>query len=83
MTIAIGTKVQVNDNYLASVQNPDETVTKVRGMDGVVTGYNADFTEVTPSTPTPLYWDRPFLFYPSELTILEEAHPLQKEFAKS
>jgi len=83
MTIAIGTKVQISDNYLITLRNPDETVTKVRGQQGTVTGYVVDFIEVTPSEPDAGYWDIPFLFLPQELVILEEAHPLQKESINS
>jgi hypothetical protein len=83
MTIAIGTKVQISESYLIALRNPDETVTKVRGRFGVVTGHNADFVEVTPSEPDATFWDIPYLFLPHEVVVLEEAHPLQKEFAKS
>jgi hypothetical protein len=83
MTLAIGTKVQVNHNYLANLRNIDETVTEVRGKEGIVTGYVGSFMEVSPTDTTNLFWRSPFLFWQEELDVLEEAHPLQKEFAKS
>lgn len=83
MTIAIGTKVQISNDYLSALRNPDETVTKVRGKQGTVTGINSKFLEVTPSEPDAAVWGIPYLFLPEELVVLEEAHPLQKEFAKS
>ena len=82
MTIAIGTKVQIKDSYLAALRNPDETVTKVRGRVGTVIEYSNMFIQVTPDEPDG-NWDIPYLFLENELDILEEAHPLQKEFAKS
>jgi hypothetical protein len=83
MTLSIGTKVQISDNYLAAKENPDKTVTEVRGQTGKVTGYLGSFIEVTPDNTDNPFWNEPFLFYITEVTILEEAHPLQKEFAKS
>lgn len=83
MTITIGTKVQISDNYLINLRNPDETVTGVRGKQGIVTRTNGQFFEVTPTEPDAKIWDIPYLFLSQELVVVEEAHPLQKEFAKS
>jgi len=82
MTIEIGTKVQISDNYLAHVRNPDESVTRVRGKVGTVIEYNKDFLVVLPAVPDD-NWGIPYLFLPQEVVILEEAHPLQKEHIKS
>lgn len=83
MTFVIGTKVQISANYLSNLRNPDESVTKVRGKQGIVTGTNSQFLQVTPSEPDAAVWDIPYLFMENELTLVEEAHPLQKEFVNS
>lgn len=66
MTMSIGTKVRVNDNYLSHVSNPDETLTGVRGKEGTVSGYVGSFLEVAPAENSEV-WSTPFLFWPDEL----------------
>lgn len=83
MTLSIGTKVRVSENYLAGRTHVDGSVTEVRGKEGTIVGYNASFLEVAPADPTNKHWSVVFLFWEQELEVLEEAHPLQKEFAKS
>lgn len=83
MTLSIGTKVRVGENYLAGRTHVDKTVTEVRGKEGTVVGYCGNFIEVTPSAFDNPYWKVSFLFWEEELEVLEVAHPLQNEFAKS
>lgn len=83
MTLNVGNKVQVTDNYLRTLRNPDKTVTGVRGKSGTITRISGQFLEVTPLEPDAEFWITPQLFLRQELVLLEEAHPLQKEFTKS
>jgi hypothetical protein len=84
MTFNIGDKVRVNDNYGAEYEEADESITLVRGSEGVVNGFAGNFVSVKQTKTAFEHWkgDR-YLFWSDELDLLEEAHPLTKESINS
>ena len=83
MTFKIGAKVRVNDNYGAEHEEIDDSITQVRGSEGVVT-YVDNLIHVKATETEYEDWKRgDYLFFEEELDLLEEGHPLTKESVKS
>ena len=84
MVFKKGDKVRVNERYGLDViaeHGSDGSIEAFYGQEGKVTqDFEGHFVwvDLTVNGQTENY-----LFFPSELDLLEEAHPLQNEFTKS
>lgn len=67
MNFAIGDKVRVNDNYGVEYGEPDESILKSRGSEGVVVALMGQFVAVTHEDKSLPHLEGRSLYLPAEL----------------